>query len=42
MVYERYTTYKNVIKFFLNQEIEKQLLKEIKQNNKNKEHSTKI
>jgi hypothetical protein len=42
MVYERYTTYKNVIKFFLNQEIEKQLLKEVKQNNKNKEYSTNI
>jgi hypothetical protein len=42
MVYERYTTYKNVIKFFLNQEIEKLILKEVKPNKKKKAYSIKI
>ena len=42
MVYERYTTYKNVIKFFLDSETEKLLAKEIKVNKKNKSYSTTI
>ena len=42
MVYERYTTYKNVIKFFLDSEIEKLLAKEIRPNKKKKSFNTKI
>ena len=42
MVYERYTTYKNVIKFFLDSEIEKLLAKEIRPNKEKKSFNTKI
>jgi hypothetical protein len=42
MVYERYTTYKNVIKFFLDQDIEKLLSKEIKTDKKKKYYNIKI
>jgi hypothetical protein len=42
MVYERYSTYKNVIKFFLDTEVENLLTKEIKTNKKHKAYSIKI
>ena len=40
MVYVRYTTYKNVIKYFLDQEVEKLISKEIKPNKKKKYYNT--
>jgi hypothetical protein len=42
MVYERYTSYKNVMKFFIDSEIEKLLSKEIKPNKKTKNYDIKI
>ena len=42
MVYERYSSYKNVMKFFIDSEIEKLLTKEIKQNKKAKSFDIKI
>lgn len=42
MVYNRYTTYKNVIKFFLDTDIEKLILKKIKPNKKEKSFKIKI
>lgn len=42
MVYERYSNYKNVMKFFIDSEIEKLLTKEIKQNKKAKSFDIKI
>lgn len=42
MVYKRYSTYKNVIKFFLDTEIENLLTKEIKTNKKQKAYSINI
>jgi len=42
MVYERYTTYKNVIKFFLDTEIENLLKKQSKPNKKKKPYNMRI